>query len=123
MGLLFTKFKHRQEEHTETSFTRYVESLLELYETITTNFTKGTKKRILRADNLHYIELIEELLYECIDVIEEDHGEPAVYFYKYQIAQINHTFQKNLLAMRGDNRLKIEDCIRNHERVRGWFTT
>lgn len=122
MGVFFAKFKHRQEEYDETSITRYVESLLQLYSTITTNFTKGTKSRILRADNLHYIELIEELIYECVDVIEDEHGEAATYFYKYQLVQINNTFRKNLLAMRGDNRLKIEDSIRNHERICRWFS-
>ncbi len=122
MGLFFAKFKHRQEEHTETSITRYVDSLLNLYRTVTTNFTKGTKKRVLRADQLYYIDLIEELIYEYLDVLEDEYGEIATYFYKYQLAQINNTFKKNLQAMRGDNRLAIEESIRNHERVRGWIS-
>ena len=125
MGLFFAKLKHKHNnqdtEIPETAVIRYLESLLKLYGTITTNFTNGTGKKTFRAENLHYIELIEELIYDCIEHIEEEHGEVAVYIYKVQLSYMETIFKKGLQVMCGDRRLRIEDCIRNHERIRGWI--
>ena len=124
MGLFFAKLKHKHTHDTEipeTAVIRYLESLLKLYRTITTNFTNGKGKKTFRAENLHYIELIEELIYDCIEHIEEEHGEIAVYIYKYQLSSMETTFKKGLQAMCGEQRLRIEDCIRNHERIIGWI--
>ncbi len=125
MGIYLTKARYYTEPSVDiptSSHVRYLESLIELYETICTNFPKGTGKKMFRAENLHYIEIIEDYAYEVIDMLEEEHGEIAVYYYKYKLTSIATTFKKNIQDMRYDNRLKIEDCIRNHERVRGWIS-
>ena len=122
MGIYLTKAQRHYSETAETVTTRYLESLLTLYGTITKNFTNGTGKKTFRATNLHYIELIEDLIYDSIEIIEEENGEISVFFYKYQISSMESAFKKGLQEMIGDKRLRIEDSIRNHERIRGWVS-
>ena len=125
MGLFFAKLKHKHNSQDtdipETVAIRYLESLLTLYGTITTNFTNGTGKKTFRAENLYYLELIEEQIYDCIEHIEEEHGEVAVFFYKVQLSSMESTFKKGLQFMRGEQRLRIEKSIQNHERIIGWI--
>lgn len=125
MGLYLAKARHYKEppaDVPEASHIRYLESLIELYETICVNFPKGKGTKMFRADNLHYIEIIEDYAYEVIEMLEEEHGEIAVYYYKYKLSAIEDAFKKSLQTMRGDNRLQIEDVIRNHPRVCGWLS-
>ncbi len=125
MGLYLAKARHYKEppaDIPEASHIRYLESLIELYETMCTNFPKGTGKKLFRAENLHYIEIIEDYAYEIIEMLEEERGEIVVYYYKYRLSSIEAAFKKSLQEMRGDNRLQIENRIRNHERVRGWLS-
>ena len=125
MGLYLTKARHYKEPPTdipEASHIRYLESLITLYETVCTNFPKGEGTKTFRAENLHYIEIIEDYAYEVIDMLEEEYGEIAVYYYKYRLSAIEATFKKSLQVMCGDNRLRIETVIRNHERVCGWLS-
>ena len=126
MGIYLTKARHYKEppaDIPESSHIRYLESLIKLYETVCANFPKGQGKKTFRAENLHYIEIIEEYAYEIIEMLEEEHGEEiAVYYYKYKLSSIEVAFKKSLQEMRGDNRLRIEDSIRNHERVLGWLS-
>ncbi len=121
MGIFLTKAQRHYSDIPETVAIRYLESLLTLYGTITTNFTNGTGKKTFRAANLHYIELIEDMIYDSIELIEEEHGEVAVYIYKYQLSSMESAFKKGLQAMCGDKRLQIEKSIRNHERIIGWI--
>jgi hypothetical protein len=125
MGLYLAKVRHPNEhliDCPEASHIRYLESLIELYKTVCTNFPKGKGTKTFRAENLHYIEIIEDYAYEIIEMLEEERGEIAVYYYKYKLSAIETAFKKSLQVMRGDNRLKIENSIRNHERVRGWLS-
>ncbi len=125
MGLYLAKARHPNEhliDCPEASHIRYLESLIELYETICTNFSKGKGQKTFRAENLHYIEIIEDYAYEIIEMLEEEHGEVSVYYYKYKLTSIEAAFKKSLQEMRGDNRLQIENVIKTHPRVRGWLS-